>query len=88
MGWLGDLFLGEKSEEWYREQLRKLRDDERTLLNEQAKIILKARGLHLDNNKEYLDLSIKRLNFESKGKHDVRQEIKNVEKDIEKLVTV
>jgi site-specific DNA-methyltransferase (adenine-specific) len=42
----------------------------------------------LDNNKEYLDLSIKRLNFESKGKHDVRQEIKNVEKDIEKLVTV
>ena len=59
MGWLGDLFLGENSEEWYREQLRKLRDDERTLLNEQAKIILKARGLHLDNNKEYRDTTRK-----------------------------
>lgn len=41
----------------------------------------------VDNNKEYLDLSIKRLNFEQRNKHDVRQEIKHVERDIEKLVT-
>jgi site-specific DNA-methyltransferase (adenine-specific) len=42
----------------------------------------------IDNNKDYLDLSVKRLNFEARNKHDVKTEIKNVEKDIEKLVTI
>lgn len=42
----------------------------------------------VDNNKEYLDLSVKRLNFEQRNKHPVKEEIKKVEKDMEKLVTV
>lgn len=41
----------------------------------------------VDNNKEYLDLSVKRLNFEQRNKHPVKEEIKHVEQDIEKLVT-
>ncbi len=42
----------------------------------------------IDNKKEYLDKSVKRLNFEQRNKHDVRQEIKKVEKEVEKLVAV
>jgi len=42
----------------------------------------------IDNNKEYLDLSIKRLNFEQRTKHNVKNEIQNVEQSIERLVTV
>jgi site-specific DNA-methyltransferase (adenine-specific) len=42
----------------------------------------------IDNNKNYLDLSVKRLNFESRQKRDIRLEIRNVEKDIEKLIAV
>lgn len=41
-----------------------------------------------DSSKEYLDLSIKRLNFEQRTKHPVKEEIKKVEKDIERLVAV
>jgi len=40
----------------------------------------------IDNNNEYLDLSVKRLNFEERTKRDVKEEIKSVEKDIERLV--
>lgn len=42
----------------------------------------------IDNNKNYLDLSVKRLNFEGRQKRDIRLEIRNVEKDIEKLIAV
>jgi len=42
----------------------------------------------IDNSKDYLNLSVKRLNFEQRTKHDVKEEIKNVEKDIERLVAV
>lgn len=42
----------------------------------------------IDNNKEYLELSVKRLNFETKNKHNIKQEIKNVEKEVERLVGV
>ncbi len=42
----------------------------------------------IDNNKDYLDLSARRLNFEMRNKHDIKAEIKNVEKDIEKLVAI
>ena len=42
----------------------------------------------IDNNKDYLNLSVKRLNFDQKIKRDVKEEIKEVEKDIERLVTV
>lgn len=42
----------------------------------------------IDNNKEYLNLSVKRLNFEQRTKHDIKEEIKHVEKDIERLVSV
>jgi len=42
----------------------------------------------VDNNKDYLSLSVKRLNFETRNKHDIKAEIKNVEKDIEKLVAI
>jgi len=42
----------------------------------------------IDNNKEYLDLSVKRLNFEQRNKHPVKEEINKVEKQIERLVTV
>jgi site-specific DNA-methyltransferase (adenine-specific) len=42
----------------------------------------------IDNNKDYLNLSVKRLNFEQRTKHDVKEEIKNVEKDIERPVSV
>ncbi|MBN1365890.1 MAG: site-specific DNA-methyltransferase [Syntrophaceae bacterium] len=42
----------------------------------------------IDNNKEYLNLSTKRLNFEQRTKHTVKEEIKTVEKDIERLVAV
>ena len=41
-----------------------------------------------DNNKDYLGLSIKRLSFEQRTKHNVKKEIENVEKDIERLVSV
>jgi len=39
-----------------------------------------------DSNKEYLNLSVKRLNFEQRTKHPVKEEIKKVERDIERLV--
>lgn len=42
----------------------------------------------IDSNKDYLSLSVKRLNFEQRTKHDVKEEIKHVEKDIERLVSV
>jgi site-specific DNA-methyltransferase (adenine-specific) len=42
----------------------------------------------IDNNKDFLDLSVRRLNLEARNKHDVKQEIKLVEKDIGKLVAV
>ena len=42
----------------------------------------------VDNNKEYLDLSVKRLNFEQRTKHPVKEEIKKVEKDVERLVAI
>ena len=42
----------------------------------------------IDDNKEYLNLSVKRLNFEYRHKHPVQEEIKKVEKGIEKLVAV
>ncbi len=42
----------------------------------------------IDSNKEYLDLPIKRLNFEQRTKHDVKEEIKHVEKKVEKPVAV
>jgi site-specific DNA-methyltransferase (adenine-specific) len=42
----------------------------------------------IDNNKEYLNLSVKRLNLESRNKNNVKEEIKKVEKGIDKLVTV
>lgn len=42
----------------------------------------------IDNNKEYLQLSVKRLNVEQKTKQSVQAEIQNVEKDMEKLVSV
>ncbi len=41
----------------------------------------------IDNNKDYLGLSIKRLKYEEKTPHDVKEEIKHVEHDIEKAVT-
>ncbi len=41
-----------------------------------------------DSGKEYLDLSVKRLNFEQRTKHPVKEEIKKVEKDIERLVAI
>lgn len=41
----------------------------------------------IDSNKEFLDLSIKRLEFEQRTKHSVKDEIRNVEQDIERLVT-
>jgi len=41
----------------------------------------------IDNNKEYLDLSVKRLSFEQRTKHSIKEEIKHVEKDIERFVT-
>jgi len=37
----------------------------------------------IDNNKAYLDLSLKRLNMEFKKKHYVVQEIKKIEKELE-----
>ena len=40
----------------------------------------------IDSNKEYLDLSVKRLNLESRNKNNVKEEIKKVEKSIEKFV--
>ena len=40
----------------------------------------------IDNNKEYLDLSVKRLNLESRNKNNVKREIKKVEKSMERLV--
>lgn len=40
--------------------------------------------LGIDSNKEYLDLSVRRLNFEQRKKQNVKLEIQNVEKDIEK----
>jgi site-specific DNA-methyltransferase (adenine-specific) len=42
----------------------------------------------IDNNKDYLNLSVKRLNFEQRIKRNVKEETKEVEKDIERLVTV
>lgn len=42
----------------------------------------------IDNNKEYLNLSVKRLNFEQRTKHDVKEEIKLVEKDIARPIAV
>jgi site-specific DNA-methyltransferase (adenine-specific) len=42
----------------------------------------------VDNNKDYLDLSVKRLNFEQRNKHPVTEEIYKVEKEVERLVTV
>ena len=42
----------------------------------------------IDNNKEFLDLSIKRLNYEQRNKHNVKEEIKSVEKAIERAVAV
>ena len=42
----------------------------------------------VDNNKEYLDLSKKRLEFEQRHKHPLKEEIKHVEKEIERLVAV
>lgn len=41
--------------------------------------------LGVDNNKEFLDLSVKRLNFEQRKKQNIKLEIQNVENDIEKL---
>ncbi len=38
--------------------------------------------------KEYLDLSIKRLNLGQRKKQNVKLEIQNVEKDIEKQLTL
>ena len=40
----------------------------------------------IDNNKEYLDKSIKRLNAESKNRRYIKREIKKVEKEFEKVV--
>jgi site-specific DNA-methyltransferase (adenine-specific) len=42
----------------------------------------------VDNNKEYLDLSVKRLNFEQRNKHPVKEEIHKVEKEAERFVAV
>lgn len=42
----------------------------------------------IDNNLEYLNLSVKRLNFEQRTKHAVKEEIKHVEKDFERLIAV
>ena len=42
----------------------------------------------IDNNKEYLDLSVKRLSFEQRNKHPVKEEINKVEKDIDRLIAV
>lgn len=42
----------------------------------------------IDNEKKYIDLSIKRLNFEQRNKRSIKQEIKEVEKDVEKLIAV
>lgn len=42
----------------------------------------------IDNNKEYLDLSVKRLNFKQRNKHPVKEEINKVEKDIDRLIAV
>jgi site-specific DNA-methyltransferase (adenine-specific) len=41
-----------------------------------------------DSNKEYLDLSVKRLNFEQRTKHPVKEEIRKVEKNMERLVAI
>ncbi|MDD5435993.1 MAG: site-specific DNA-methyltransferase [Candidatus Omnitrophica bacterium] len=45
---------------------------------------LGRRFIGIDSNKEYLELSIKRLNFEQRTKQDVRLEIQHIEKDMEK----
>jgi site-specific DNA-methyltransferase (adenine-specific) len=42
----------------------------------------------IDSTKEYLELSIKRLNFEQRNKRDVKEEIKQVEQGIEKLIAI
>lgn len=42
--------------------------------------------LGVDNNKEYLDLSVKRLNFEQRNKRDIKEEIKDVGRDIKDLI--
>ena len=42
----------------------------------------------IDSNKDYLNLSVKRLNFEQRTKRDVKEEIKHMEKDIERPVSV
>ncbi len=41
-----------------------------------------------DSGKEYLDLSVKRLNFEQGHRHPVKEEVRKVEKDIERLVAI
>jgi site-specific DNA-methyltransferase (adenine-specific) len=43
--------------------------------------------LGIDNKKEYLDLSVKRLNFEQRKKQNIKLEIQHIEKDIEKQLT-
>ncbi|MDP3786624.1 MAG: site-specific DNA-methyltransferase [Candidatus Omnitrophota bacterium] len=42
----------------------------------------------IDNNKEYVDLSVKRLSFEQRNKHPVKEEINKAEKDIDRLIAV
>jgi site-specific DNA-methyltransferase (adenine-specific) len=42
----------------------------------------------IDSNKEYLDLSKKRLDFEYRTKPNVKEEIKKAEKDVEKFISV
>ena len=41
----------------------------------------------IDENKEYLELAVKRLNSEQQKKGNVQLEIQNIEKEIDTLVT-
>jgi len=42
----------------------------------------------IDNNKEYLDLSIKRLDFEQRTRPNIKEEVRKAGEDIERLVSV
>ena len=42
----------------------------------------------IDNNKDYLDLSVKRLKHEEKHETSIREEIKHVEQQVESVAVV
>ncbi|MDD5679927.1 MAG: site-specific DNA-methyltransferase [Candidatus Omnitrophica bacterium] len=42
----------------------------------------------IDNNKDYLSLSVKRLNLEQRTRHNIKEEIKQVEQSIERSIAV